>query len=787
MNTTTESTDFGLIAWLENTRVRLPLKGIECRFDITSGTAAVEIDQIFFQENAKPLDCTYTFPLPAGAAVHRCEIHINDRIVRAKVEEKREARRTFDKQKARGRRAALVESERENLFTLKLGNIQPGDLIVVRFAYVQTVERGAGEQRRLRVPVCPGVRYIPGKPLLRSLRGKGTADDTDQVPDASRISPPRMDDLHPDAAYFAITGTLPETDAAHGSLASPTHPMRAEVVDGRWSVALNEHGTVPDRDFVLMWEPPVEKTVTPRAWARRHGGYTYAMVQLRAPQDVAIAADFEQDFYFLVDRSGSMEGAKWEKTCEALTAFVGLLGKKDRVWITLFESEYQDFAEAPLPAHEVRDDDAFRSLVKQGTAGGTELVGAARHVLGKVRVHSSERRSVVIVITDGQVGNEDEVFETFAEAPAVTAFTFGIDTAVNDAFLRRLAAQHGGACVLQTPDDDIPAAVAGLADRLRRPVVTELRIAGSWEPGTTRLPDLFRGETADICLRTKKEQRTITLTGRRADGQTETWKLPLAEAASEAPRLLWVRERIASHESACECAKALKLAKQHNVLCKGAAFVAWDEAERVEIADETIYQPSMEQKVMACRSPWSARSPGTIERIHLAEDIVAGSSEDSTEEPSPEIHLSSNITLPGDITRRLQNWLAEDRTIRQGRRRVYEQLMEELRKSAECAAKVLESLSSAMRKATELAKRIHQMLSAASEPQAARGLERMLHSACDESQILRNALETALEVHRQFAKLKHVLAGFSRRHFAEPEREAFEAAIEQWMFQTPLA
>jgi Ca-activated chloride channel family protein len=44
------------------------------------------------------------------------------------------------------------------------------------------------------------VRYIPGAPLLRSNSGKGAVDDTDQVPEASRISPPRIDQLHPDAA-----------------------------------------------------------------------------------------------------------------------------------------------------------------------------------------------------------------------------------------------------------------------------------------------------------------------------------------------------------------------------------------------------------------------------------------------------------------------------------------------------------------------------------------------------------------------------------------------------------
>src|SRR6185295_15891083 len=158
------SFEFGLVAWLEATRVVLPLKGVECRFEITGTIGCVELDQIYHQNMSRPLDCTYTFPLPAGAAVYRCELHVNGRVIRAKVEEQAAAKRIFREQKAAGRRAALVETERENLFTLSLGNVQPDDVIVVRFAWFQLLDREAGALR-LRVPTCPGVRYIPGEPL----------------------------------------------------------------------------------------------------------------------------------------------------------------------------------------------------------------------------------------------------------------------------------------------------------------------------------------------------------------------------------------------------------------------------------------------------------------------------------------------------------------------------------------------------------------------------------------------------------------------------------------------
>jgi Ca-activated chloride channel homolog len=613
------STAFGLIAWLERTRVALPLKGVDCRFEVTAGVAHVEIDQIYFQDNAQPLDCTYTFPLPAGAAVHRCEMHVNGRVIRAKVEERGEAQRIYRRQKAAGRRAALVESERDNLFTLSLGNLQPGDVVILRLAYFQELERAA-DAVSLRVPVCPGVRYIPGKALLRAPRGRGIATDTDQVPDASRISPPRMDALHPDAAYFSASGRIARSDVAEGTLSSPTHPVLARDEEQEVEVLLADGGTVPDRDFVLRWSEPAEVAIQPRGWSFREGPDTYALVQLRAPREVAVAEDFPQDFYFLIDRSGSMEGAKWEKTCEALRGFVALLGEHDRVWITLFESEFQDFAERPLPAREVADDRRFRQLVRIGTGGGTELLPAARHVLKKVTAHSKGRRAVAILITDGQVGNERAVTDLFARCPALTVHVFGIDTAVNDALLQSLARQQGGECWLQTPDDDIAGLVAKLGHRLRRPVLTGLRLRGNWETPVSRMPDIHAEESVRLPLHSvAAAEDAVALEASDAAGAAHRFRIGLMPTANEAIRLLFARQLIRRLESQGDEAGAIALAKTHNLLCRSAAFVAWDDAEQVVVAREEIHQPSMELAQFAGVLAMPRRLPG-LPRFLLGND-----------------------------------------------------------------------------------------------------------------------------------------------------------------------
>ena len=156
---------FGLIAWLEETRVHLPLKAVECRFSVCGELLNVEMDQVFHQNNLQAVDCLYSFPLPSTAAVYKCEMHVNGRLIEAKVEEQEEARRIAKEKKAAGFRTGLVELERDNLFTLSLGNLQPNDLVVVRLAYFQTLTR-LKDWTSFNIPFCPGVRYIHGPGAL---------------------------------------------------------------------------------------------------------------------------------------------------------------------------------------------------------------------------------------------------------------------------------------------------------------------------------------------------------------------------------------------------------------------------------------------------------------------------------------------------------------------------------------------------------------------------------------------------------------------------------------------
>ena len=581
---------FGLVSVQESTRVSLPLKGVECHFSVSAGLVEVQITQVFRQENRQPLDCEYLFPLPADASVFHCEADINGRLILARVRERAEAVKLAAEKKAEGRRVALVESERDNLFTLTLNNLQPDDFILVTLKYIQPLRALAGLPS-VEIPFCPGIRYIPGNPLLRSNRGKGTADDTNQVPDASRISPVRIDESHPDAAFVEIQGTLDGKFIDPDSLLSPSHNIISRTEGETIAVRLSDKGEVPDHDFVLRWRERLPEGLAVRAWIRDTPSEAYALLEIRALK--ASGQPLPMDFYFLVDRSGSMAGIKWEKAALAVQTSVRNLTPKDRAMITLFNSDFTDFAEQPFPPEQLLAEKNFHTLGQLPPDGGTELAPALRHVQEVAAQHSPGRQKSLILITDAQVGNDNAILNLMKSTRDFPLHCFGVDVALNDALLLALARQQRGTFHSINPGDDVAQAVADLAQTIRHPVLQDLRLLDGWETADACIPPLYSGQVYRLSARSKLKE-TLTLAGRNGDGLEAFLAVAAQTTTSQAPYLHWCKTRIQRHIADDQKAEAIALSVQSNLICPLTAFIAWDDAEKVAIARHALVQPAFD-------------------------------------------------------------------------------------------------------------------------------------------------------------------------------------------------
>ncbi len=493
--------------------------------------AEVNIQQEFSNTSQDWQEAVYVLPLPENAAVNGMEIVVGERRIVGKVREREEAQKVYREAKAAGKRAALLEQQRPNLFTSRVANIAPGEKIAVEVRYLQTLRFDSG-QFSLRIPSTLTPRYIPGNPLPQdsevAVNAHGWALPTDQVADADKITPAMMpmaelarNGSHKMTLDIQLGMGLPLVD-----IFSPYHEVSFRRETGhRYQVELKEGSAAMDRDFALHWRPQASAMPSAALFAEQavKQGEDAEYVQLLLLPPVSGDASpnkLPREVVYVVDTSGSMSGTSIRQAKESLLLALARLSPQDRFNVIEFNSNYRTFYPRPVVAtgDNIR---AARDWVESLQAtGGTEMAPALREALSQqLNDEAGELVRQVIFITDGAVGNERALFELIRQRLGETRlFTVGIGSAPNSFFMRK-AAEFGRGSFIQIGDlNEVQSKMRTLFEKLENPLVTDLEVR--WPAGMKveaypkRMPDLYRGEPVRLVARVDGK-----MLGRAGSGQ----------------------------------------------------------------------------------------------------------------------------------------------------------------------------------------------------------------------------------------------------------------------------
>jgi Ca-activated chloride channel family protein len=582
---------------LATARGNLPLEAIDVAARITGLLARVELAQTFSNPHDEPLEATYVFPLPDRAAVTAFRMEVAERTVEGVLQEREAARDAYQRAIASGRRASIAEEERPGVFTMRVGNLLPGERATVRLVMTGPLPWDGGEAT-FRFPLVVAPRYIPGAPLEGGSVGDGTVPDTDAVPDASRITPPVLLPGFPNPVRLSL---LAEVDPAGLELAGLRCSLHAVAVEerGRLRLVRVAPGERVDRDFVLRLRLGGQALATALAVApdaRGDEGGTFALTVV--PPDAADPSR-PRDVAFVLDRSGSMAGWKLVAARRAVARMVDGLTGRDRFALLAFDNLVESPPALGDGLRPATDRDRFRAvefLAGLQARGGTELAGALRAGLDRLG-GDGERERLLVLVTDGQVGNEDQLLRLLAgRLGGVRVYAVGIDTAVNEGFLRRLAGLAGGGCELVESEDRLDEVMERVHRRLGAPVLTdlELRPAGlDLQAGTLapdRLPALFPGVPLVVSGRYRRgpgnpDGAALTVRGRDAAGRPWSATVAATESANPALAGVWARAHLRDLEDRYAAAGAaapglerriVETSLRFGVLCRFTAFVAVD-------------------------------------------------------------------------------------------------------------------------------------------------------------------------------------------------------------------
>lgn len=472
---------------------------------------ALTVRQTYRNTGKQLLEVVYTFPLPCQAVLLGFASELNGDRMEGRVVAKPEAERTYERALTDGDAPVMLEALDGGLHTANIGNLKPGDEIVleVRFAQVLAFEQG---RLRLSIPTTIAPRY--GQAGSAGLQPQ-------QVPTVSLAA------AYPLTLSVLLTGTL-----ATGAVECPTHRfsrqlhadgLRLDLLPGAWL----------DRDAVITVTPAHGRpSLLVKADDVRSSSTPVVMMAsfqppMSAPRD-CIALKL------LVDCSGSMGGDSIGSARTALLGMVAGLTDHDRISLSRFGTGVEH-----LLAPSACTPTAVRQLAKvidaiDADMGGTEMEQALRAVfaLDKARPAGAD----LLLITDGEIWQARELVAA-AKASGHRLFVIGVGASPAEGVLRSLAEATGGACEFATPGEALQAAAQRMLRRIRQQPWQQVRVdwgaTTAWQGSAPAA--VFGGDTvmAFAGLRSGLANAPVRLLA--SDAQGRTTEIARTEAGANCP------------------------------------------------------------------------------------------------------------------------------------------------------------------------------------------------------------------------------------------------------------
>ncbi len=623
-------------------RTIMPLERTSVTADVAGMGARVSVRQTFVNPSSTPIEAVYTFPLPHDAAVDQMKIKIGDRTIDGTIMRRAQAKAVYDRAKANGQTAALLDQETDNVFTQSVANIMPGRRITVEISYVQLIKFDEGEFE-FTYPMVVGPRFL----------GTGTKNP-------EKLNPPILPPGVRSGANIDLTLNL------HGGspiqdFRSVLHQVRSSRVDADTvQVSLAKRDEIPNRDFIFRYRTASkdvqESTFT--TWDEKTGGH-FALVLAPPPRPDA-SLRTPKEMIFVIDQSGSQQGFPIDKSKELSLALLATMTPQDSFNVMGFSNEVNPLWPGPQPNTPENRKEAIEFIKGLEANGGTELEKA---VVASLSPSSDlERVRIVLFNTDGFAGQESVILKNVQQFRRNSRlYTFGIGNSVNRGLIDAMSEEGRGASEVVTLAEGAEAAKNRFAKRLETPLLVnvEAKFEGTQVTGVTpaHLPDVFSTKPVVVYGRYSQPGKTrLTLSGisgGRPWRRVVEVNLTKGKGDGSSVSSLWARTRIAEMKSQGYTARAMgqkeeneeaitKLALDYRIMSEYTSFVAVDSsvsnADRnlnsvrvpVDMADGVSLGLAAAPSIVAMRAPGAtggfggAGGPGGISYFKSGKSAAGG-------------------------------------------------------------------------------------------------------------------------------------------------------------------
>ncbi|KAK2866885.1 hypothetical protein Q8A67_025002 [Cirrhinus molitorella] len=489
----------------------VPLKSISVEVRVQDHVATVSSTLQYVNEEERPLEALFVFPLPADAAVCHCSAKIGEQEIVAEVQDRESARDQYDDAVSSGQQAFLLEESAESpdVFKLSVGCLSAGQNAAVTIIYVTELTVQEDHSLRFCLPAVLNPRYTPAG------SGAGIVSEISSgaVPYTLTLSvhvssPKPISKLESNCTLDPLVFLHSDHTQATVNL-SPGHMFDKDVElfvyyqDTHQPSAIVEAGVTTAPPGSLMRDPVVMISLYPEF-----------------PEEVMKSLGTQGEFVFVIDRSGSMGSMMQHET----GAQMRIESAKDTLLLLLkslpmgcyfniygFGSRFESFFTQSVEYKQKTMDQAQKRVKKmQADMGGTEILQPLKHIYSQRCLPDHPRQ--LFVFTDGEVGNTKEVLDLVkSHAHSHRCFSFGIGEGASAALITGMAREGSGHAQFITDTDRMQPKVMQSLRFALQPAVVNISVDWTLPDGLTvdtlspPINVLFQGQRTLIYAQLKGE------------------------------------------------------------------------------------------------------------------------------------------------------------------------------------------------------------------------------------------------------------------------------------------
>lgn len=466
---------------------------------VTGPIARTRLTQVFTNSSDQMQSGVYVFPLPQDAAVDHLLMQVGERQIEGVIKRKDLAKKMFTQAKSEGKKASLVSQLRPNMFTNQIANIPPHASISVTIEYQQFVVQDK-HNYALRLPLSVTPRYLPA--------------DIDTNTNDDNLLPSDLSVLNTDLVLPAKTSISVRlnTGLPIKHITSEHHPIKTlNPYSTQYEIELDTSKPA-NKDFVLNWQLKPSQRIQASHFNYDSMNYQYGLITLMPPTNDELHA--KRNLVFILDVSGSMVGEAIMQAKQSLALAIEDLQPHDFFNLVAFSSEANKLWPESQQATQAFKDEALNYIYTLDANGGTEIKKALDMAFALPTIGSNENiyLNQLIFITDGSVGNEDQLMQTiYQHLGQYRLFTIGIGNAPNAHFMTEAATAGKGTFTFIGDISTVKPKMQQLLEKLKRPALTNIKLnikdaqdAFGFELYPSILPDLYAGEPLVISYRRER-------------------------------------------------------------------------------------------------------------------------------------------------------------------------------------------------------------------------------------------------------------------------------------------